>query len=1019
MNTTLRKGQILDSGFEIEELIELKELAALGILARHRKSGAQVFHVLNDDPENLFAFAFATAPEDSTGVAHVLEHSVLCGSQNYPLKDAFLVLAQGSLQTFLNAWTFPDKTVYPASSVNERDYFNLMSVYADAVFRPLLSEWTFMQEGHRLVLSPAGPGQSKQLQLPQPKLQVTGVVYNEMKGEYSSPETYAGLWSVKGVLPDTPYGFESGGNPECIPDLTWEALKEFHRSRYSPGNCRIFLAGNIPTEKQLAFLDREFLSTLPPGKAAPPVPKARRWDAPRTIRVPCPAGAEQKSTVFLSWLCSDSTDADETLALAALTEILLGHDGSPLNRALVESGLGEDLAPATGLEGELRETVFTVGLRGVKTGEAPARVEALILDELRRLASEGIPPEEIEAALLSMEFSNREIRRSHGPYSLVWLRKSLRGWLHGGNPWDTLLFIPPFTRLKERIAAGSGYFESLIKKYFLDNPHRALVQIEPEADYREKKDAELAARLEGLDLSEAELRAIGEKSAELERLQGEAERPEALASIPHLSRGDLAAEIEKIPREIRDVGGVPVLTHDLFTNGITYVNLAFPLDVFEAEDYPWLPFFSGIIVSLGLPGMDYGEVSSLLARTTGGFHGTLQTGSSIPGAATAIPTPSGILDLAGRDWLIFRLKALDEKIGPALDLARRIITGADFSSQRRIRDLVLEMKNDLDASLAPSGHAYASGRSERYFSRSRAVDEIWNGLSQIEFAHRMSALDTEEISRRFARIRDTLVSRAGLLVNITGSAESITGSLRELEGRFSPFGPPRPRNPRSAGTTPFFALLDGAEPPTAAGSHVPAPGTRKELYLSPSLQIGFAALTLGGSPYASEQQIAELVLSHLLSTGALWEDIRMKGGAYGAFAQSDGIEGLFSLSTYRDPNPLRSLEAFTTVLKNMARQGVDEDSLEKAIIGTYGRETRPRTSAEKGLTDFSRFLYGIDDTKRARRLKFLVKVRADQITAAAASLAASAGAPYPVILAGPETREPALQAGAVVKDLPV
>ncbi|MDR3167818.1 MAG: insulinase family protein [Treponema sp.] len=1033
MNTTLRKGQILDSGFEIQEIIDLRELAALGILARHRKSGAQVFHIFNDDSENLFAFA--TAPEDSTGVAHVLEHSVLCGSQNYPLKDAFLVLAQGSLQTFLNAWTFPDKTVYPASSVNEQDYFNLMAVYADAVFRPLLSEWTFMQEGHRLVFSPAGtdPGQEQsgdqknksplqQLQLQQRMLQITGVVYNEMKGEYSSPETYAGLWSVKGVLPDTPYGFESGGNPEYIPDLTWEALKEFHRDRYSPGNCRIFLAGNIPTEKQLAFLDREFLSVLPPGKAAPPVTKARRWETPRTIQVPCPAGAEQKSTVFLSWLCSDSTDADETLALAALTEILLGHDGSPLNRVLVESGLGEDLAPATGLEGELRETVFTVGLRGVKTGEPPTRVEALILGELRRLASEGIPPEEIEAALLAMEFSNREIRRSHGPYSLVWLRKCLRGWLHGGNPWDTLLFVPSFTRLKGRIAAEDRYFESLIRKYFLDNPHRALVQIEPEAGYREKKEAELAAKLDRLDLSEAELQAIGEKSAELERLQGEAERPEALASIPHLSRRDLATEIERIPREIRDIGGLPVLTHDLFTNGISYVNLAFPLDVFEAGDYPWLPFFSGIIVSLGLPGMDYGEVSSLLARTAGGFHGALQTGSSVSGTAATIPTPSGILDLAGRDWLIFRLKALDEKIGPALDLARRIITDADFSDQRRIRDLVLEMKNDLDASLAPSGHAFASGRSERYFSRSRAVDEIWNGMSQIEFAHRIAALDTAEISRRFSRIRDTLVSRAGLLVNVTGSSESITASLRELEGRFSPFGPPRPRNPRSSGADPFFALLDGVEPSPASpssgtGAYVPAPGNRKELYLSPSLQIGFAAVTLTGSPYASERQIAELVLAHLLSTGALWEDIRMKGGAYGAFAQSDGIEGLFSLSTYRDPNPLRSLESFTTVLKNMARRGVDDDSLEKAIIGTYGRETRPRTSAEKGLVDFSRFLYGVSDTKRAQRLKFLVKVQADQIAAAAASLAA--GALYPVILAGPEIREAAVQGGAAVKELPV
>jgi Zn-dependent M16 (insulinase) family peptidase len=290
------------------------------------------------------------------------------------------------------------------------------------------------------------------------------------------------------------------------------------------------------------------------------------------------------------------------------------------------------------------------------------------------------------------------------------------------------------------------------------------------------------------------------------------------------------------------------------------------------------------------------------------------------------------------------------------------------------------------------------------------VEELWNGLSQIEFAHRIAALDTDEISRRFCQIRDTLVSRSGLVVNITGSSETIAASLRETEARFGGFGPPRPRNPRSAGTEPFFTLFDQAEP---------SPGSRSECYLSPSLQVGFAAATLTGSPYASEKQIVELVLAHFLSTGALWENIRMKGGAYGAFAQSDGLEELFALSTYRDPNPFRSLDAFREILKNLARQGVDEDSLEKAIIGTYARETRPRTSAEKGFVDFSRFLYGIDDTKREQRLKFLVKTGADQIAAAADSLASGTGASYPVVLAGPETREQGLQRNAAVKDLPV
>jgi Zn-dependent M16 (insulinase) family peptidase len=1033
MKTALRKGQITDSGFEILDMVDLAELEAgdgrpsQGIWARHQKSGAQVFHVLNDDPENLFAFAFATAPEDDTGAAHILEHSVLCGSRSYPLKDAFLVLAQGSLQTFLNAWTFPDKTVYPASSVNERDYFNLMSVYGDAVFRPLLSEWTFMQEGHRLFFSSPeeknkfefSHGENSGLSGDAPEhggenLSITGVVYNEMKGAYSSMDTYSGLWSVKAVLPGTPYAFESGGDPEHIPELSWEGLKEFHRKRYSPANCRIFLAGNIPTETQLAFLETRFFSSPEPGTAVSPIPKAERWNTPRNFRIPCPAGGDQKSTVFLAWLCGDAADTAETIALGALAETLLGHDGSPLTRTLIESGLGEDLAPVSGLESEIRETLFAVGLRGVDTaGKGPDEGAArqardLMLGELEKLVRRGIPKEEIEAALLSMEFSNREIKRSGGPFSLVWMRRALRGWLHGAAPWESLLFVAPFTELKKRLAAEPRYFESLIQKYFLDNPHRALVLVDPEDGYLERREAGLARRLgeKAAALREEDRRAIGEKNAALERFQTEGDSPEALARIPHLSRRDLSPEIERIPRTLEAAGGAPVLTHELYTNGITYADLAFTLDIFPPEDYPWMPFFSRAVVSVGLPGMDYAEVSSLLARTAGGFHAIQQSGSAAPGAARTIPTPAGIFDLAGRDWICYRLKALDEKFEAALDLGRRLILEADFSDQRRIRDLVLEMKNEADASLAPLGHHYASGRSSRRFSRARMVDEVWNGLGQITFVHRLVDMDTAEIRGKLCSIRDTLAA-AGFVVNLTGSAPALKNALRLI--RTGSFGPPRPRNPRSAAAEHFASLLDGS--PGAS------PSETAEVYASPSLQIGFAALTFGAAPHDSPGQMPEVVLSHLLSTGALWEDIRMKGGAYGAFAHPDNLEGYYSFSTYRDPNPLRSLDSFEAIIKGKAE--FSDDEVEKAVIGCYGRETRPRTPAEKGLVDFSRFLYGIEDVYRSRKLDRLINVRGDQISAALARLAAQT-ASVPVIVAGTAMAEKAAaKLGTEVRALPV
>jgi Zn-dependent M16 (insulinase) family peptidase len=993
VKTDLKKGQVLDSGFVILDVVDLEELQASGIWAKHKKSGVEVFHVLNDDSENLFSFAFATFPQDNTGAAHILEHSVLCGSERYPLKDAFIVLAQGSLQTFLNAITFPDKTVYPASSTNEHDYFNLMSVYGNAVFRPLLPEWTFMQEGHRQEFADDG------------RLSITGVVYNEMKGAYSSLDTYAGLWSVKAVMDGTPYAFESGGDPEEIPQLTWEGLKEFHRSRYSPANCRIFLAGNIPTEKQLSFLNDQFFSSISGGKPCESIKKTERWEEPKKIHIPCPSGSERKSTVFLSWLCSDVTDTEENMALAALTEILLGHDGSPLTRTLIESGLGEDITPVSGLEGEIRETLFVAGLKGVDGDPqqmGPA-VEELIMLELQRLVNEGIPPEEIEAALLSMEFSQREIRRSSGPFSLVWMRRSLRTWLHGCKPWESLLLQPSMDKLKEKLASDNRYFESLIGKYFLDNPHRALVIIEPKEDFLPRQEERLSIALANIEknLSKDERQKIVEKSKTLEKIQSEADSPEALAAIPHLSRNDLSVENDIIPRRHENLRGVPALSHELYTNGITYTDMAFPVDILPPEDYCWLPFFSRAVVSVGLPGMDYGEVSSLLARTAGGFIAQLHSSSTVPGTSRYLQTAPGLLDLAGREWLIFRIKCLDEKIAPSLDLALRLISEADFSDLRRINDLVLEMKNEIDSSLAPMGHVYASGRAGRFKSRSKQIEEIWNGLSQIDFVHRLVKFDTEEIVKKLQYLREKITT-AGLIANITGCA--LDSACAELAQRFSRFGSPLPRTTVITGET--------AAP---------------EVYASTSMQVGFASLSLNAARFDTVEQVAEMILTHQLSTGILWEDIRMKGGAYGAFASSDSLENCVSFATYRDPNPLRSLDVISAILKDgpqdeqgsQSSQSGDEDYLVKSIIGCYAKETRPRTGAENGLIDFYRFLYGVEDGYRKRKLQRLVSVTTADIALASKDLG-SRSTSGPVIITGVKSAEQAAKAlGTEVKILPV
>jgi Zn-dependent M16 (insulinase) family peptidase len=606
--------------------------------------------------------------------------------------------------------------------------------------------------------------------------------------------------------------------------------------------------------------------------------------------------------------------------------------------------------------------------------------------------------------------------------------------------------------LKNRLAADKRYFESLIEKYLLDNPHRALVALKPEKDFLEKREAKRAGALAEKErgLKEPERQAIIEKSAALEKFQTQADSPEALAAIPHLSRKDLSAEIEKIPRGIGDAGGIPVLDHELYTNGISYVDLAFPLDVLSPGDYLWLPFFSRAVVSVGLPGMDYGEVSSLLARTAGGFNAILQNGSAAPGAGESAKPPAGLADIAGRDWIIYRLKALDEKAAASLDLVLRLITQADFSDKRRIRDLVLEMKNELDSSLAPSGHSYALARSNRFFTRARSVEEVWSGLTQIEFAHRLAETGTAETIGKLKALQESIV-RGGLVANLTGSARALGAGHELLAERFGSFGPPCPRNPAAyagafrglpgglpgglpARDAPLSAALPGNAPPSGA----PLSAPRAEVWASPSLQVGFAAVTLKAAPFDSPAQTAETVLAHQLSTGALWEDIRMKGGAYGAFANSDSLEGCFSFSTYRDPRPLRSIGAFSSILQSLAGEetgsgpaagnGAEEkdglrrareDELVKAIIGCYARETRPRTGAEKGMADFLRFLYGIDDAYRERKLKRLVTISREEISAALKTLAARTPL-CPVIVSGVKTAERVAGAlGVEAKELPV
>ncbi|HEQ70882.1 MAG TPA: peptidase M16, partial [Spirochaetia bacterium] len=558
------------SGFVVEAIHDLQEIRSRGILCRHQKTGLQLYHILNDDRENAFAFAFRTPPRDSTGIAHILEHSVLCGSRDFPLKDPFVLLLKGSLHTYLNAWTFPDKTVYPAATVNEKDYFNIFRVYGDAVFFPLLKKEIFMQEAHHL--EPLDPDNE------QSPLTESGVVYNEMKGNYSSQASIVADWAMRSLFPDTPYGVDSGGDPADIITLTHKELQDFHAAYYHPGNCRILLYGNIPTETQLAFLEKEFLSRFTPREVDSVIPLQPRRTAPVTMvkTYPVAPGVPlgRKTEITLNWLLAPVTDSAARTALVVLSEILHGNAGSPLRRALVESGWGEDYTSAAGLETELKEMTFTTGLRGTDPDQAKT-IEKVVMDTLEGLVRDGLDQRLIDAALHRYEFHAREITGGHTPFALQLFRRCLKGWLHDADPTETLLAVSKIDALKARRKTNARLFEELIRTYLLENPHQSTVIVKPDPAYmqafEESLQNEISARAGKID-PEARAR-LQEELAALKRFQTMPNDPAALASIPFLKRTDLPRHVELIDGRDESLSDRrPLFVVPEFTNGVVYVD---------------------------------------------------------------------------------------------------------------------------------------------------------------------------------------------------------------------------------------------------------------------------------------------------------------------------------------------------------------------------------------------------------------------------------------------------------------
>ncbi|NTV64323.1 MAG: peptidase M16, partial [Oscillochloris sp.] len=674
-------------GFALVRDEQIAELNTRARIYRHVKTGAQLLSLANDDENKCFGVTFRTPPEDSTGIAHILEHSVLCGSRKYPVKEPFVELLKSSLKTFLNAFTYPDKTCYPVASTNLPDFYNLVDVYLDAVFFPRITPEILKQEGWHYELEQRSD-----------PLIFKGVVFNEMKGAYSSPDGMLHRLNQQSLFPDTTYGHSSGGDPKCIPDLTYGQFKRFHSTLYHPSNARIFFYGDDPEEERLRLLDAylsEFEAIEPPSQ----IELQPRFSAPLRFEHTYSADEDngKKAMLSLNWMIGAEQDVERILAFDLLSYILLGNAAAPLRKALIDSGLGEDLT-GSGYNDSLLQHTFAVGMKGIAITDAP-RVEELILTTLTRLSDEGIDSDTIAAALNTFEFSLRENNTGSFPRGLSLMLRALGTWLYDGDPLAPLRFEAPLATIRARLASGERLFEGLIQRALLDNLHRTIVLLRPDTAQAERDAAEERARLDAARaaMSDRDVDLVIAETHALKEIQERADPPEELARIPTLTLADIERQGKNIPTSEQYLAETCVLHHDLFTNGIVYLNLAFDLKMLPVDLLPYVPLFGRALIEIGTETEDFVKLLQRIGRETGGVGASQSTATRI-GGGEAI----GYLLVSG--------KATLPQVGAMLAILRDILLTVKLDNRERFRQMVLRSKAGRESSLVPSGHSYARQR---------------------------------------------------------------------------------------------------------------------------------------------------------------------------------------------------------------------------------------------------------------------------------------------------------------------
>jgi len=906
--------------FEIVWQKDVKEVNSKATLFIHKRSGAQILSMENEDENKVFGITFRTPPPNSTGVAHILEHSVLCGSRKYPLKEPFVELLKGSLQTFLNALTFPDKTSYPVASQNEEDFYNLIDVYLDAVFHPLLTKETFLQEGWHLEIEENGK-----------EGRIVGVVYNEMKGAYSSPDSLLLESSQQSIFPDTPYGVDSGGNPEEIPHLTYEEFLSFHREYYHPSNSRIFFWGDDDPARRLEIVG-QYLNGFSNKEVPSHIPLQRKFPSPRRVELPYPAEGNEagKNLITVNWLLEETSLIYVNFALQILEYLLVNMESSTLKRALIESGLGEKIT-GVGVEEDLRQMYFSTGLKGVEDGNVE-KVEALIFSTLERIYKEGFEKDLIEAAINSFEFDLRENNSGPIPRGLVSMFRCLTTWLYEEDPLLPLCFERPLSLIKANLARGERIFEELIAKYMLGNPHRSTVILRPRQGLHmemEKKEKEMVKKL----LKERPLEEIKKEIKGLKKYQAQEDSRETLARLPHLKIKDIPEEERPIPLETQTLDKGEILIHPLFTNNILYVDMAFDIKKVPQRHLPYVNLMGRLLVEMGTRSLDYSALDKKIQAHTGGIHHEFFISPRVDGEEFA-------------SYLLLRSKAMTTKIDKLFDILKELLLEVDLTNRERFKQILLQEKARLETSLIPLGHTVVATRLRAKLSPAYWMEEQLTGINYLLFLRYLSQevdRDWDRILYRLERTREMLFNSAPVIFNLTGEKRDIEKGEKGCMSLIRALSPSK--NPTNR---PIYAIEQGNE-----AIYIPA-------------QVNFVAKGMSLSPAGYNFKGSHLVVTRFLRNTWLWNKIRAEGGAYGAFASLNRFSKTFTLISYRDPSVAHTLQNFDGCYMFLKNLEINEEEIEKAVIGCIGEIDRYRLPDAKGLVSLTRYLIGDSPSLRQK-----------------------------------------------------